>query len=291
MINSMLRLRRMSPLANVCRWCSRTFLRILPCHSSNCPMSPSRGLYGNSPPESLSRIVRCSLPSPRRERARARIPAVSPVYRCDSTLATTCVSEKGRRMPVQTHVVRIVYLVLCSSMLILQNGCSNSGGGNSGTPATDSAATPHLDLTTQTSLTTTTGTPAVVADGHSTVPVRLTVVNGAGTPMAGVAVTFATTDGTLSTSPVVRVAQNLSTGDRVASGEAATGGSIAVSTDANGIAQVLLTASTTAGTAVVTADALGFRTHMDIIFVPGPAARVDLNASPNTVNASGTSTL
>jgi hypothetical protein len=54
---------------------------------------------------------------------------------------------------------------------------------------------------------------------------------------------------------------------------------------------VLLTASTTAGTAVVTADAMGFRTHIDIVFVPGPAARVQLNASPNTVSPSGTSTL
>jgi hypothetical protein len=71
---------------------------------------------------------------------------------------------------------------------------------------------------------------------------------------------------------------------------AGSSGSVAVTTDANGVAQVLLTSSTTAGTAVVTADALGFRTHIDISFVPGPSARVQLNASPTTVNASGTST-
>src|SRR5262249_56574239 len=72
---------------------------------------------------------------------------------------------------------------------------------------------------------------------------------------------------------------------------AGSNGSVTVTTDPNGIAQLLLTASTTAGTATVTADALGFRTHIDISFVPGPAAGVQLNASPNTVNAGGTSTL
>ena len=118
----------MSPLANVCRWSSTTLLRILPCHSSNCPTSPHRGLYGNSPPKSLSwRAVFPSLSL--RERGRVRVPAVSPIYGAGSTLATTCVSEKGRRMPVQTHVVKVVFLVLCLSMLTLQNGCSNPGSG------------------------------------------------------------------------------------------------------------------------------------------------------------------
>jgi hypothetical protein len=36
---------------------------------------------------------------------------------------------------------------------------------------------------------------------------------------------------------------------------------------------------------------MGFRTHIDILFIPGPAARVQIAASPTTVNASGTSTL
>jgi hypothetical protein len=109
--------------------------------------------------------------------------------------------------------------------------------------------------------------------------------------MAGVSVTFATTAGGLSESPVVRVSRDssrniLSTVTRVDGS-----GSVTVTTDTDGVAQVLLTAGTTTGTAVVTADALGFRTHIDIFFVPGPAARVQLDASPNTVNASGTSTL
>ena len=220
-----------------------------------------------------------------------RAPAVSSFHGGGSTLTTTDVSAKGRRMPVKTHVVKVVFLVLCLSMLAFQNGCSNSGSGDAQSPAINPATQLRLDLTTQALLTTTTGTPAIIADGSSTVPIRITVTNGAGTPLSGVPVTFATTDGTLSTSPVVRVAQNLLPADSVAISQEATGASLTVSTDANGIAQVLLTASTTVGLTTVTADVQGFRTGIDIFFAPGPSARVQLNASPNTVNAGGTSTL
>ena len=154
-------------------------------------------------------------------------------------------------MPVPTHVVNVVSLVLCLSLLALQNGCSNSGSGDAQAPATNPAATLSLALTT------TNGVTAIVADGQSTVPIRITVANGVGTPMSGVSVTFATTDGTLSPSPVVRVAQGLSRTDLDAVSRA-NGNSLTVSTDTNGIAQVLLTASTTAGVAIVTADVQGF---------------------------------
>jgi Bacterial Ig-like domain (group 1) len=184
---------------------------------------------------------------------------------------------------VQTHVVRIIFLVLCLSMLTLQTGCSNSGSGNAEAPANNANAV-------QLALSTTNGSTAVMADGRSTVPVRIQVANGSGTPMAGVPVAFATNAGVLSASPTVRVSHNLS-GTGTATTRADSGGSVTVTTDTNGVAQVLLTASTTAGTAVVTADALGFRTHIDILFVPGPVTRVQLHASPNTMNAYGTSTL
>src|SRR5205085_8872410 len=68
-------------------------------------------------------------------------------------------------------------------------------------------------------------------------------------------------------------------------------GSVTVNTDSNGIAQVFLTASTTAEAAVITADVQGFRTNIVIDFVPGSPARVQLTASPTTVNAAGTSML
>ena len=187
-------------------------------------------------------------------------------------------------MPVPTHAVNVVSLVLCLSLLALQNGCSNSGSGDAQAPATNPAATLSLALTT------TNGVTAIVADGQSTVPIRMTVANGVGTPMPGVSVTFATTDGTLSPSPVVRVAQGLSRTDLDAVSRA-NGNSLTVSTDTNGIAQVLLTASTTAGVAIVTADVQGFRVHVDIAFAAGPAARVQLDTSISTVSAGGTATL
>jgi hypothetical protein len=185
-------------------------------------------------------------------------------------------------MPVQTHVVRVVFLVLCLSMLTLQNGCSNSGSGQAEAPASNANAV-------QLALSTPSGVPAVMADGHTTLAIRLQVTNGSGAGMSDVSVTFATTAGELSDSPAVRVSRAVS-GRAISATGAGSSGSVAVTTDANGVAQVLLTSSTTAGTAVVTADALGFRTHIDISFVPGPSARVQLNASPTTVNASGTST-
>jgi hypothetical protein len=182
---------------------------------------------------------------------------------------------------VQPRVIRAVFFVLCLSMLAFQNGCSNSGSGNAGAPA-NSANAVNLSLSTAN------GSSAVVADGHSTLPLRVQVTNGSGAGMAGVSVTFATSAGDLSASPIVRAARDRSA-DTVT--RAGGNGSVTVMTDTNGVAQALLTANTTAQAVVVTADALGFRTHIDILFVPGPAARVQLTASPNTVNVSGTSTL
>ena len=105
-------------------------------------------------------------------------------------------------MPLQTHVVRTVFLVLCLSMLTFQHGCSNSGSGQSEVPASNANAV-------RLALSTTSGATAVVADGRSTLPIRIQVTNGSGAGMAGVPVTFATTAGELSESPVVRVSRDL----------------------------------------------------------------------------------
>ena len=187
-------------------------------------------------------------------------------------------------MSTKTHVVQAIFPILCLSMLALQNGCSNSGGGSSQTPTSNASAV-HLSLST------TTGSTAVVADGRSTIPIRLQVTNAAGAGMSGVSVTFATTAGALSASPVVRASQDISSTNQAALTRADSNGSVTVTTDTNGLAQVLLTPGTTIDTAVVTADVLGFRTNITINFVPGPAARVQLNASPTTVNGGGTATL
>jgi hypothetical protein len=169
-------------------------------------------------------------------------------------------------MPLQTHVVRTVFLVLCLSMLTLQHGCSNSGSGQAEAPASNANAV-------RLALSTTSGVTAVVADGRSTLPLRLQVTNGSGAGRSGVPATFATTAGELFESPVVPISRDLRSTDTTAI-RADSSGRVTVTTDTNGVAQVLLTASTTAGTAAVTADAVGFRTHIDIFVVPGPAALV-----------------
>src|SRR5438132_14010497 len=106
-----------------------------------------------------------------RERKGSGLPAVSPVYGGSSTLATTGVSDKGRRMPMQPHVVRMVFLVLCLSMLTLQNGCSNSGSGQAEAPASNANA---VNL----ALSTTTGSTAV--EVGNPIPIRIRVTNGSG---------------------------------------------------------------------------------------------------------------
>jgi len=179
----------------------------------------------------------------------------------------------------------MLFGVLCLSLGLLQSGCGTSGGGKAETPASSGDAL-HLTLST------TSGSTAVVADGRSSVPIRIQVTNGSGAGMSGVPVVFATTAGTLSQSAVVRSASgDLRSADQTATIRADSSTSMTVTTDASGIAQVLLTAGTTAGTAVVTADVQGFRTNISIDLVPGPPTRVQLAASLTTVKASGTSTL
>jgi len=186
-------------------------------------------------------------------------------------------------MPAKSGVVKAVFLMLCISLVAFQSGCGNSGG-KGDAPASNGN-------TTRLSMATTTGLMAIVADGRSTIPVRLQVTNGAGVGLANVPVTFATTAGALSASPVVRVARAVLDAEHVATTRAVGDDSLTMSTDATGVAQVLLTSSPVVNTAVVTADALGFRTNIVVDFVPGPPARVQIDASPASVNAGGSSTV
>lgn len=187
-------------------------------------------------------------------------------------------------MPANILRIPVVWLVWCVSVLALSTGCSNSGSGNTQAPA-NNGATPRLTLST------TAGFTALIADGQSTVPLRLQITNAAGANMPNVAVTFATTAGVLSESPVVRSTTTAGSGVPSATPRAIVDGRVIMSTDANGVAQVLLTASTVAETAVVTADALGFRTNVTVDFVAGPPARVQLQSSAATVAAAGTANL
>ena len=107
-----------------------------------------------------------------------------------------------------------------------------------------------------------TGATEIVADGVSQVSLRASLVDTNGNPVQGVPVAFSSTAGALS---------------------AATD-----TTDVDGIAQVLLTSSTTAGNATVRAEANGFNAASVIQFIPGAPASVNVIATPNSVGFGGT---
>lgn len=117
-------------------------------------------------------------------------------------------------------------------------------------------------------ITLTIGASSIVADGSSSVAVRATVKNTEGSTLVAVPVSFSTTYGSLS--------------------------SLAAHTNAHGIAEVLLTSSTSIGTAVVRASTGGFEGSASVEFTadaPASVAGVVLTAAPSTVNPGGTSTL
>src|SRR5438552_7632027 len=164
-------------------------------------------------------------------------------------------------MPARTHGVKVVFLVLCLGLFVLQSGCSTSGGGNAEAPPSNANAL-HLTLSAPS------GSTTVVANGRDTTTLRMQVTNASGAGVSGLPVTFATPAGTLSPSPVVGASRDLLSADQTdqtdqpnqpATTRADSTGSVTVNTDAVGIAQEFLTASTKAGTAVVTADVQGFR--------------------------------
>lgn len=180
-------------------------------------------------------------------------------------------------MLAKTSRIHPILLCLALGLLALGSGCSNSGG--SSEPASSGAGsnTPTLTLSTPSGFT------ALVADGQSTIPIRFVATNQAKVGMANVPVTFSTTAGSLASSPVVR------SSDAATRAEGDT--RLSTTTDATGSAQVLLTAGTRVTTAVVTADALGFRTNIPIALVAGPAARVQVLATATTLNAGATTTV
>jgi len=111
----------------------------------------------------------------------------------------------------------------------------------------------------------TTGAESIVADGSNAVAVQAAVANTEGDALIGVPVTFSATYGTLS--------------------------SLTAYTNAYGVAEVMLTSGTAAGTAVVTASSGGFTDIVDVQFTSGAPAAVTVTATPSTVNPGGASSL
>jgi len=114
------------------------------------------------------------------------------------------------------------------------------------------------------SLTLASGAENVVADGSSLVQVRAQVLATDGAAVPGISVVFATTLGSLVDSSNVTASS--------------------AQTDTNGYAYLYLKASTTAGTALVTASASGFIDTKEIPFVAGMPTAISVLLSPTTVN-------
>jgi hypothetical protein len=149
-------------------------------------------------------------------------------------------------------------------------GCSVSE--DTETPSGVSAS-PRLSLVTED------GTTSLVADGASSVPVQLTVTNASGQGMANAEVVFTTTAGTLS-APAVAAARRPGF---LAPQQEDDNLTLTTTTDGSGVARAILTSSTTIETATVRAEALGFSVGLNIEFVGGAPARVQLIASPVAV--------
>ena len=133
---------------------------------------------------------------------------------------------------------------------------ATSGGANGSTTVAFVAGAPaNIAVTADPS--------TITADGGSTSTITAVVTDANGNPVAGAEVSFGTTLGTV---------------DEIGT------------TDANGVATATLTASTTAGTATVSATSGGASGSTDVAFVAGPAANVAISADPATLPANGSST-
>ncbi|RJR19119.1 MAG: hypothetical protein C4582_10810, partial [Desulfobacteraceae bacterium] len=127
-------------------------------------------------------------------------------------------------------------------------------------------ASADINLITPTvgSVTVTTGSSSIIANGTSGTPVIATVIDGVGNPIAdGTVVSFTATSGTLSS---------------------------ATATTSLGEARVTLFSSTNVGPSTVTATAGGFSGTATVQFIPGAASAMALTATPNNLTADGKST-
>jgi hypothetical protein len=177
-------------------------------------------------------------------------------------------------MPKTTYA-KILLLILVVTTTSLQ-GCNVSQ--DAGTAA-DNPAAVRLALDSLS------GSTTLMADGESSVPLQLSVIDGSGQGVANIPVTFSTTAGLLSASTGTTAARAQA---RAASEPTSTTTSM---TGSNGTAKVVLTSSTTIGAAVVRAEAMGFSTAITIDFISGIPAQVVLQATPSIVDVGQTSTL
>lgn len=144
---------------------------------------------------------------------------------------------------------------------------ANSGNDNftatvaSVTPATGSVTVQALFG----SLTLSSTSSSVIADGTSTTTLLAILRDRGGNPVSGQAVTFSASAGTLPPAPA--------------------------NTDGTGEARIILTAPTTTGNATITANVPGVTASGVVQFVAGPATTLTLAAAPASVAPGGSSSL
>jgi hypothetical protein len=164
-------------------------------------------------------------------------------------------------------------------LVFFLQGCPPGGGGGSDDGGGNQVVVPRVALAT------TTGSTFLIADGASSLTVRVTVTNASGQGLPNRTVTFTTTAGSLALpAGVVALRANGST-------------SVVATTDADGVAQATLTSSTTVETATVSARVeTGSNTSvapspLTIAFISAIPVEISLRAIPATVALGTTSTI
>jgi hypothetical protein len=183
-------------------------------------------------------------------------------------------------MPVTVRTITAIFLLLLTCGHL--QGCGGTGGGGGGS----SNGGNGMNI----AFSTTTGSTSIPADGASSVTLQMAVTGASGAGMGNMPVTFSTNAGTLTAAPSAASASSMGLmqqGVRTAQANS----SLILSTDSSGVAQVVLTSSTSVETATVVAEVQGFRQSMQIDFISGIPEQLMLVAQPNTVGSNQTSTV
>jgi Bacterial Ig-like domain (group 1) len=185
-------------------------------------------------------------------------------------------------MPVPVRMLMAIFLCLLAFAHL--PGCGSAGGGE-GSSSNDSQ---DLNL----SLSTTTGATSIPADGTSSVTLQMAVTRASGEGVENTPVVFSSNAGTLTAAAAAVAATN---SDQALLGsisrQLAQNGPVTVNTDANGVAQAILTSSTNVEMATVVAEVMDFRQSIQINFISGIPEQLELTAQPATVGTDQTSTI
>lgn len=183
------------------------------------------------------------------------------------------------RVTAHTKTLHLILFLIITSLM----GCALSEDSDSSSSSSSNSGTVRLSLTT------TTGSTTLMADGSSSVPIQITVSDGSGKGMANTTVTFTTTAGTLSVASGTAAARAADEDGSLVNTRSSHTSTVV--TDTDGLAQVILTSSTTVETALVTAEVMGFSTTLSVDFISGVPTQISVSATPSMVAAGTTATI